>query len=498
MTENRSSPLYYWAGLVVTTVILFVCTAFGTGKPEGDWLLQSFESGRTIFYETVCDEILHHPDRAELSDTETAKVMESSKRYPRLYGILINLYYQKEEPIFDALREHDTSESRSEFAARFRDLAAFAARNFVRSLFIPGLNSDYIRKIHPAFHGKDRVDLVILSTGYQARLDPPTSPEKTVERSPEFDKQWGLDAGRFREAHTLTQGEGARIAVLYSGIDTTHPIFSQTGFGTHFALVGRDGPPWKTDAPLVDWGWHGTIVSSIVARYAPGARLTLYKAMDSDTMNNAPYPLILIHCMAACIYKAVHDGNNVINISAGVGTDTSYLREACRYAWENNVMIVAASPYYLGRYMGYHINFPGGYPTTISVTGIERREDGSLGYWPIAAPEATTTIGAPCAPFVAYPTYVPEKDEYAPGISCATPIVTAALGLIMSKYPRTGGEPPGAYFEEIKRILIETADPRILGYMGFTPECGYGLVNAVEAVRAAEHIASDRTENEIP
>jgi len=473
-------------GVIILTVVCLIYTSCQSATSNTDWLQQTFDEGRKIFYKTVRDEYSWHSNREELTEAEVTKVLQADTLYPRLYGILINLYYQKEEPVFDALREFNTAESRREFIIRYQELAQFAARNFVRCLFYPGPHADYFRKILPSFQGKDRVDLVILSTGYFARLDLPDEPDEPIELSPEFDRQWGLDAGRFQEAHKLTKGQGVRIAVLDSGIDAKHPIFNNTDLGKHFALVGRDEMPWKAEAPFVDWGWHGTIVSSIVARYAPRARLTVYKGMDADTMNNAPFPMILGHFMAAAIYKAVHDGNDVINISAGFGSDLLYVREACRYAWENNVMIVAASPYYMGRYLGNHANYPGGYSATISVTGIDRRKDGSYAYWPVASPEVTTTIAAPCAPFVAYPSYVPEKDEYAPGISCATPIITAAAALTMSKFPRTGSEAPGTYFKIIKHLLIDNADARILGYSGFTPECGYGLVNALASVRAAE------------
>ena len=334
--------------------------------------------------------------------------------------------------------------------------------------------------------------------GYEARLDEPKGPVKTVELSPEFDRQWGLDASRFREAHAMTRGRGVRVAVIDTGLDMTHPVFRGTEFGEHFALVGRDGPPWEANNVLVDWGWHGTIVSSIVVRYAPEARLTLYKGMDGDSMNDAPFPVILGHFMAAAIFKAVHDGNDVINISAGLATEIPYVEEACRYAFDNNVMIVTGSPYYLGKYLGNATDIPGEYPTTISVTGIDKRADGSYGYWPIAAPEVTTTVASPCAPFVAYPTYVPEIDEYAPGISCATPIVTAAAALAMSRVPRTGLEAPGAYVMAVGRLLTETANARILGYRGYTPECGAGLIDAAEAVRAADKLAARRGKGMTP
>jgi hypothetical protein len=463
------------------------------------WLSSLNARGQRVFFRTLREAIVSHPLKSALSEAEIKKALSLENIFPRVYGILMNLYYLKEEPQFQTLLENDSPDSRLSFGERYLELAKFAGWNLAESLFDEGPHVDFIRRIQPRFKGKDRVDLILLSMGYFARLDVPEVKTLPNPLSPEFDKQWGLDAGKFREAHRITRGEGARVAVLDSGIDTSHPIFRNTDFGPHFTLVGRDKEPWSRDAaPMVDWGWHGTVVSSIVARYAPGARITLYRAMDADTMNDAPFPRILGHFMAACIYRAVHDGNDVINISAGMGTDIEYVREACRYAQENNVVIVTASPYYLGMYLGNNDNFPGAYPTTISVTGIDRKADGTYGYWDVAAPEFTTTVGAPCAPFVAYPTYVEEKDDYAPGISCATPIITAALALAVSRYPRTGNERPGEYFETLKKLLTETADPEACRFSGFSPECGYGLVDAESLVKAADRLQARRSLDQAP
>jgi len=467
-------------------------------KAEG-WLSHLNARAKRAFFRTFKETVAGHPLKSGLSPGELRKAASLENAFPRVFGILMNLYYLKEEPQLQALLEDDGPESRRLFEKKYLELARFAGTNLAESLFEEGPHADFIRRLQPRFQGKDRLDLILLSMGYFAKLDLPKTAKPAPPLSPEFDRQWGLDAGKFRAAHRITRGEGARVAVLDSGIDTGHPIFKDISFGPHFTLVGRDKEPWsREEAPLVDWGWHGTVVSSIVARYAPEARITLYRAMDADTMNDAPFPRILGHFMAACIYRAVHDGNDVINISAGMGTDLDYVRDACRYAYENNVLIVTASPYYLGKYLGNKDNFPGSYPTTISVTGIDRRPDGSYGYWDAAAPEVTTTVGAPCAPFVAYPTYVEEKDDYAPGISCATPIVTAALALAISRYPRTGNEPPGQYFETLKRLLTETADPRACGFSGFSPECGCGLVDADGLVREAERLQARRSSGRTP
>ena len=336
--------------------------------------------------------------------------------------------------------------------------------------------------------------MVVMETGNMANIDLP-APDKIVPKtlSPEFDKQWGLDAARFREAHRLTKGRGVRVAVLDTGIDMTHPVFQDTVWGSHYNFVGRDGLPWVEDGPpMVDWGWHGTVVTSIVAKYAPEARITLYRYLDGDSQNDSPFPIIVTNNMGAAIYKAVHDGNDIINISAGTGLHTPYLEEACRYAWENNVIIVTGSPYYQGRYLGGAEDYPAQYPTTIAATAIDRLAENKYGYWEIAAPDPMTTVGSPNAPFVAFPAYSGETDIYAPGISCATPIVASLAALAASAYPRLGTEPPGQYVETIRRLLTENANSRMVGFDGFSPECGFGMIDAVTTVEAALELGAAR------
>ncbi len=387
--------------------------------------------------------------------------------------------------------------------ARFRkdylDLARFAARMFSDTLFVSSPSGLFFKGLIPRFNGQDTVDLAVMETGNMANIDLPAA-EKIVPKtlSPEFDKQWGLDAGRFREAHRLTRGRGVRMAILDTGIDMTHPVFKDTAWGRHFNFVGRDGFPWAQDGPpMVDWGWHGTVVSSIVAKYAPEARITLYRYLDGDSQNDSPFPIIVSANMGAAIYKAVHDGNDVINISAGTNIDVPYLEEACRYAWENNVVIVTGSAYYQGRYMGGAEDYPAQYATTIAATAIDRRADGSYGYWSIASPDPTTDVGAPNAPFVAFPAYSGETDVYAPGISCATPIVASVTALAVSVYPRLGTEAPGQYVETIRKLLSENANPKLVGFDGFSPEAGFGMVDAVKTVKAAQELGAARPVREL-
>jgi hypothetical protein len=483
------------AGLMFSGLFMG-CSSEVKGKP----LLETyFDEGRSVFYKTIIDGVERDPSRSRLTSGELAKIRNLQNVYPRLYGILMNYYYRKDEPTFSALMKEGSQESMRRFRSMYLDLAAYSAGTFVHSLFAPSSHGVYFKDLIPRFKGKDTVDIVAMSAGYMAKLDVPPAADKPMTLSPEFDKQWGLDAAKFRTAHRITKGKGARVAVLDSGIDMTHPVFKSTLWGSHFNFVGRDGFPWTPEGrPMVDYGWHGTVVSSIVATYAPEAQITFYRYNDADTMNDSPYPTIAVNLMGAAIYKAVHDGNDVINLSAGSILGSDFLKEACQYAYENNVVLVTGSQYSLGRYLGQNENYPGQYPVNVAVTGIAKLGENRYGYWDAASPDTMTAVGAPCDPFAAYPYYSGEKDKNSPGISCATPIVTSLVALIESVYPRLGTEPPGEYAAAVKRILTKSANPQIVGFERFSPDCGYGMIDAEKAVKTALEFQAERRPQSSP
>ena len=257
--------------------------------------------------------------------------------------------------------------------------------------------------------------------------------------------------------------------------------------------IGREGKPWATDAPLVDWGWHGTLISSIAARFAPGAELTMYKFGDGDTQNDPAYQLLMECIVAASVYKAVHDGNDIISISAsGASLDLDYLREACQYAFDNNCVIVSGGLYSRWYKQGNVLNFPSQYETVFTVTAAGKKEDGSYGYWDVCAPGETNDVVAPNDIFGAFPTYVEEEDTYIPSISAAIPVVSSLFALLISEYPRTGEEAPGKYAQTLMDLVRNNANPRIVGFEGFSPECGYGMIDAEKTLKAAVQLSKNR------
>ena len=472
----------------------FACKEKSATEPGVTWLDALYDQGQGVFYQTIRDKIAAHPLRAGLTEVELQKIRESEARYPRLYGILINVFYQKDEPTFALLLDKADKKSRRRFSSLYLDLARFAGDMFVETFFATDASTGLVRKINPSFKDLDAVDIVIRSVGYGAKLDAPPPREFFKNPvSPEFERQGALDGARFRQAHAITRGKGAKIAILDSGIDESHSIFKTTKWGKNFSLVGRDGKPWASDASLVDWGWHGTLISSVAATFAPEAQLTVYKVLDGDTMNDPAYLLLLEGFLAAAIYRAVHDGNDIISISAsGATLDSAYLREACRYAYEQNRILISGALYSRWFKQGATLNFPSQYKTVVAVTAAQKNPDGTYGYWDVCAAQKENTVAAPNDIFGAFPTYVGEKDTYIPSISAAIPVVASLFALTVSVHPRQGDEPPGQYAQTLMDLVNKNANPERVGFKGFSPECGHGLIDAEKTVQAALELNSKR------
>lgn len=491
---NRNRHLTIASGFLA---LVFACVSCRKEMPAASWLEGIHADGRRLFYAAVRGELAGHPRKASLTDREIAKIMEAETRYERLYEILANVFYQKDEPDFNALISKGDKEAGERFADMYEEMVKTAARHFVEAFFATDVATELMRKNIEKYRDLDAVDLVIRSIGYEAKLDIPPPPTSPRPLSPEFAKQGALDGGGFRAAHLITRGKGAKIAILDSGIDTSHPVFVSTAWGPHFSVVGPAGPPWGAKAQAVDWGSHGTLISSVAAVFAPEARLTMYRFGDGDTQNDPPFGYLMECLIAACIYRAVHDGNDIISISAsGATLDVPYLREACRYAYDRNKVVISGSLYTRWFDQGIRRNFPAQYETVVSVTAAEKRKDGSYGYWNVCAPDPTVTVAAPNDIFGAFPVYIDREDTYIPSISAAIPAIAAMFALVVSEYPPTGKEAPGVYAQALMDLVIQSANPQKVGYEGFTPECGYGLIDAEKAVKQAGELRQKREPEE--
>jgi Subtilase family len=138
------------------------------------------------------------------------------------------------------------------------------------------------------------------------------------------------------QAVSKTFGAGAKIAVIDSGIDTTHPAFT-----------GRLAPAtdWKdfvdgdTNPQEVSGGngyGHGTFISSLILQVAPKATILPIRVLAPDGSGSET-------AVISGIDWAIQKGAQIINLSLGSTTDNVALEAEIDYATSLGVYVVVAA-----------------------------------------------------------------------------------------------------------------------------------------------------------
>ena len=138
------------------------------------------------------------------------------------------------------------------------------------------------------------------------------------------------------QAASKNFGAGAKIAVIDSGIDTTHPAFT-----------GRLAPAteWKdfvdgdTNPQEVSGGngyGHGTFISSLILQVAPKATILPIRVLAPDGSGSET-------AVISGIDWAIQKGAQIINLSLGATTDNAALEAEIDYATSLGVYVVVSA-----------------------------------------------------------------------------------------------------------------------------------------------------------
>ena len=147
----------------------------------------------------------------------------------------------------------------------------------------------------------------------------------TVGTPANYTAQWSPTAIHLPQAHTFGKGAGIRVAVLDTGVDSSHP-----------ALAGKLLPGWNfvdNNANTSEVGTqanlgfgHGTHVAGLVALTAPDAKIIPYRVLDQNGEGNV---WVLAEALLRAIdpdgNPATDDGAHVINMSLGTLNRTKIL-----------------------------------------------------------------------------------------------------------------------------------------------------------------------------
>ena len=272
---------------------------------------------------------------------------------------------------------------------------------------------------------------------------------------------WGVDRVDAGVVHTEGEtGAGADVAIIDTGIDSDHPDLSANlGEGKAFVTCrgGSCNYSWDDDEG------HGTHCAGIAdavnnSRGVVGVstEATLHAVKVLDKRGSGSFSDV-----AAGIEWTADQGYDVGSMSLGASSGSAAVRDACRYASDLGVLLVAAA--------GNSgpctdcVGYPAAYDTVMAVTATT--PDDSLADFSSTGPEVE--IAAPGKDI--YSTYVGGGYETLSGTSMATPHVAGAGGQLMTD---------GTTNAEARTRLTDTAEDVGLA----SNESGAGLLDVAAAL----------------
>jgi thermitase len=275
--------------------------------------------------------------------------------------------------------------------------------------------------------------------------------------------QWNLPITQTIEGWEISKGsDEIIIGVLDTGVDLDHPD-----------LVGRlsDGiniinPDFQ---PMDDVG-HGTHVAGVITALVNNeegiAGMTWFdkvmpvKVLDAEGAGST-------YSVAEGLIWAADHGAKVINMSLGNYADAEFLHDAIRYAFDQDVVLIAAT----GNDNTSDPGFPAAYPEVFAVSATDEQSQRA----PFSNYGDYIDVVAPGVSIAS--TYPHNQYAALSGTSMASPHVSALAALIRSVNPSLANT-------EVMDIMRNTAID--LGEQGKDPLFGYGHIDVAAALLAAE------------
>lgn len=303
-----------------------------------------------------------------------------------------------------------------------------------------------------------------------------------------------------RASLDISAGEGVKVGIIDSGVDSEHPILS----GKINTSVSRSYV--AGESCLQDNNGHGTGVAGIIAQIAPEAEMIAYKVIGADTGDSA--------WTVEAIIQAAKDQCSIINMSLGTykceDIESELLtieafERAIEYAETQNCIVVASAgnkalnldQYYETEHIKH---LPGGIDSAVTVSAKHKTSlasysnfgsdidlcasGGDLAYTEEGMLDLSQWI------YCLYPTNmdngleavgVPQGYSFNCGTSLAAPIVAASCADVWSYYLKNNQD---VSMECVLGDIMNGADD--LGTSGKDTYFGVGTVNLYKSLSNLE------------
>lgn len=281
--------------------------------------------------------------------------------------------------------------------------------------------------------------------------------------------QWNLPITQTIEGWEISKGnDNIIIAVLDTGADLDHTDLQGR-------LVDGLNIIRPEQAPTDDVG-HGThvtgVISATVNNLEGVAGMTWYdKVMPIKVLDESGAGTT--YSVAQGIIWATDHGAKVINMSLGNYAQAEFLHDAVRYAFDHDVVLIAAS----GNDNTAQPGYPAAYPEVFAVAATDNLEERA----PFSNYGDYIDVAAPGVSIAS--TYPDNQYAALSGTSMASPHVAALAALIRSVNPLLKNT-------EVMNIMRNTAVD--LGTPGKDDQFGYGRINVKQAL-----IQANNTKNSV-
>jgi len=321
--------------------------------------------------------------------------------------------------------------------------------------------------IHHTFDDLHAVSATISVAGKDALLDSPSV--KFIEDDPEVkttsqEGSWGYKSLNIEKTkQSGLTGKNIKIGILDTGIRMDHPDL-QIENGVSFV---------QGASTYNDDNGHGTHVAGIIASkdndigvvgVAPDAQIYAVKVLNQYGEGNQSD-------VVAGINWAIENKLDIINLSITSSSGSYLLQEALQRAYDQGIMIVAASGN-IDRpiYGEMNVLYPARYPSVIAVGSVNYDEIGRLIRSDFSYYGKDLDFVAPGQDI--YSTFVNVGGNdygFSSGTSMAAPFVTGMAALYKEAYPTVHSS---VILEQMEASALDLGSP------GRDAEYGYGLIQS--------------------
>ncbi|MCA9839638.1 MAG: S8 family serine peptidase [Trueperaceae bacterium] len=223
-------------------------------------------------------------------------------------------------------------------------------------------------------------------------------------------------------------GEGIKVAVIDTGIDLNHSMFSDRLAPSNEWKDYVDGDNYPQDVSGGGAYGHGTAVAGLILQVAPKADILPIRVLKNDGSGD-------VSAVASAIDWAVQKNADIINLSLGTNVDVAALKSMIDYATSRHIYVIASAG---NEGNSNSISYPAAYATSgtnaqylISVGSTQSNSTLS----PFSNRSSALEIAAPGEWL--YTSYPGNQIAEVIGTSFSAPIVSGALALAASETSST-------------------------------------------------------------